>query len=656
MTVLAIDIETFSDVDITEVGVYRYVDSDNFKVLLFAYAFDEEDVDIIDLASGEELPARVTSALLDKTVTKTAFNAQFERVALNKYLGAKTYNWDCTMIKAWSLGMGGSLGSVGKVIGLDEDKQKLTTGKKLIKIFCTPRTIKKSDQLSLLPNTLRVLPSEMLEEWQMFKEYCIQDVVAERAIGSKLDRFKTIPAEQELYALDQLINDRGVLIDLDMAENAISIDLEQTEMFTEEFIRVTGLNNPNSLTELKKYIKEKTGRTVASITKKNTAELQKDFENYPGVLKALEIRERLSKTSISKYKKMIEVTCKDGRARGLLQFYGAGTGRWAGRLIQVQNLPQNHIKDLDTARYIVKHCDLDFLGMMYDNPSAILSQCIRPAIIPEPGYKFAVADFSAIEARVIAWFAGEQWRMDVFSSHGKIYEASAAQMFHVPIESIHKGSPLRQKGKVAELALGYQGAAGALVQMGALDMGIEEDELQGLVNQWRKANPKIVKFWYDVEAKVMEAIENRSVVKIMNNLKAIYKSGILFIELPSGRRIAYPKARLEEHDKFPGRQKIVFEGMNATTKQWGLVDTYGGKLVENIVQATARDCLAYSMLQVEKKGYKIVMHVHDEIIVEIERSRNELDNITSIMGQEIPWAKGLPLRADGYECNYYQKD
>ena len=656
MATLAIDIETYSDIDLSEDGVYKYVDSDNFKVLLFAYAFDDEDVDIIDLASGEELPERVTSALLDKKVIKTAFNAQFERVALNTYLGTKTENWECTMIKAWSLGIPGGLGNVGKVVGLDEDRQKMTIGKKLIKIFCNPRKLKKDNQVSMLPEELRVLPSEMPEEWEQFKLYCIRDVEVESSIRRKLDRFVTLDFEIELYALDQRINDRGVLIDLDMAENAIAIDTEQTDRLTRECKDATGLDNPNSLTELKKYIQEVTGKEVKSITKKNSEELLDKFENYDSVVTALEIRKKLSKTSISKYKKMIEVTCKDGRARGLLQFYGAGTGRWAGRLIQVQNLPQNHIKDLDTARNIVKTCDLEFLEMMYEDPSAILSQCIRPAIIPAPGKRFAVADFSAIEARVIAWMAGEQWRMDIFNSHGKIYEASAAQMFKVPIESIEKGSPLRQKGKIAELALGYQGAKGALIKMGALDMGLTEDELPDLVSQWRAANTKIVKFWYDTEAAVTKAIENKTTVKIKDNLKAIYKSGFLFLELPSGRRIAYVKPKLRDHDKFPGKQKIIFEGYSSTTHQWGESDTYGGKLVENIIQAIARDCLAYSMLQLDKAGYNIVMHVHDEVIIEIEEDKDDLEKICSIMGQEIPWAKGLPSRADGYYCSYYQKD
>ena len=657
MTVLSIDIETYSDVDLNANGVYKYVDSDNFRILLFAYAFDDEDVKCIDLEQGGGLPEKVVQALLNPDIIKTAFNAQFERVCLNKYLEAKTQNWDCTMIRAWSLGITGGLANVGQVVGLSEDKQKMDIGKKLIKIFCNPKPIKKDkNQLAMFAETERVLPSDMPEKWKTFKEYNIRDVEVERDIRKKLDRFETIEAEKELYALDQKINDRGVLIDLDMAENAISIDVEQTERLTRIYQEVTGLENPNSLTDIKKYIRTKTSKEVKSITKNNLDKLQEEFRNYPDIVTALEVRQALSKTSISKYKKMIESACRDSRVRGTLQFYGAGTGRWAGRLIQVQNLPQNHISDLDTARNVVKYGDLELLEITYDNPSDILSQCIRPTIIPSPGKKFIVSDFSAIEARVIAWFAGEKWRLDVFNSHGKIYEASASQMFHVPIEEITKGSELRQKGKVAELALGYQGSAGALRQMKALEMGLTEDELQPLVDKWRAANPNIKRLWYTVENKVMEAIKNRSTVRITDKITAIYRSGILFIELPSGRRIAYPKPRLIDHDKFEGKKKIVFEGMNSKTNKWGWVDTYGGKLVENIVQATARDCLAYSMLKLEKEGYKIVMHVHDEVIIEIEEGRDELKMVTDLMGQEIPWARGLPLRADGYECSYYQKD
>lgn len=653
---LAVDIETYSDINLAENGVYKYVDSYNFMILLFAYAFDDEDVAIVDLAKGEKLPEKVTSALLDKNVVKTAFNAQFERVCINKFFGIKTENWDCTMIKALSLGFPGSLDSVGKVIGIEPDQQKLMTGKNLIRIFSIPHKVKKDKQMSFLEDRIRILPEERPTEWEQFKEYCMRDVETERAIRNKLSRFKQIPEEQKLYELDQTINDRGVMIDLEMARNAIRIDTEQTKRLTDIYRETTSLENPNSLTDLKNYIKTRTGKIVRSITKTNLKDLQEKLKDYPDVVTALEIRQRLSKTSIAKYQKMLDITCKDKRARGLLQFYGAATGRWAGRLIQVQNLPQNHIKDLDTAREIVKSGDLDFLEMMYDNPSDILSQCIRPAIIPAPGYKFIVSDFSAIEARVIAWLAGEQWRLDVFKTHGKIYEASASQMFKVPTEQITKGSPLRQKGKVAELALGYQGAAGALIQMGALRMGLNEEELPDLVKQWRTANPKIVQFWYETEAAVMEAIANKSIVKIKDNLKAIYKSGFLFLELPSGRRLAYVKPKIMDHDKFPGKQKIVYQQINPTTYQWEDTDTYGGKLVENIVQATARDCLAHSMLKLDRAGYKIVMHVHDEVVIEIEEDRDELKIITDLMGQEIPWAKGLPLRADGYECQYYMKD
>lgn len=657
MTQLAIDIESFSDVNLMQNGVYKYVDSPNFKILLLAYAFNDEEVEVIDLASGEELPERVTSALLNRDITKTAFNAQFERVALNKHIGGKTENWDCTMVKAWSLGINGNLAVVGQVVGLDEDKQKLAIGKKLIKMFCTPKTIRKNkNQISMLNESVRTLPADSPEDWEKFIGYCKRDVEVERDVRKKLEKFKDIQMEKDLYVLDQKINDRGVLIDLEMAQNAIDIDTEQTNRLTKIFQAETGLENPNSIAEIKKLIKLKTGDIVSSITKGNLEQLKEEYKEDNQILTALEIREKLSKTSISKYKKMIDVTCNDGRAKGLLQFYGAGTGRWAGRLIQVQNLPQNHISDLGTAREIVKNGDLELLEMMYDNPSDILSQCIRPAIIPGPGNKFIVSDFSAIEARVIAWMAGEDWRLEVFKTHGKIYEASASQMFNVPLEEIDKGSPLRQKGKVAELALGYQGSVGALKQMGALNMGIEENELQGLVNQWRSSNPNIVKLWYETESKVKEAIANRSTVRINKYIKAFYRSGILFIELPSGRCIAYPKPKIEDHDKFPGRMKITFEGRNSTTRQWGSVDTYGGKLVENIVQATARDCLAYAMLKLDKKGYDLVMHVHDEIVAEVDKESTDLDKVNSIMGEEIPWAKGLPLNADGYECDYYMKD
>ena len=656
MTLLAIDIECFSDIPITD-GVYKYVDTKEFKILLFAYAFNDDPVEIIDLASGEELPEKVVSALTNNEITKTAFNAQFERVCIDKYFKIETYNWDCTMILAWSLGISGGLELVGQVLKLDEDKKKLAIGKKLIKLFCLPRPIKKGNQTTLLKQSLRVLPEDSPAEWEQFKGYCIRDVEAERGIRDYLAEISDLSLQDEidLYRLDQKINSRGVKIDLDMASAAMAIDNTQTQRMTEEFIEMTGLENPNSLAALKAYIKTKTGKEVKSITKDNIKQLLTDFKDHQEIVGALEIRQQLSKTSVAKYKKMVDVTCADGRAKGLLQFYGAGTGRWAGRLIQVQNLPQNHLSDLAVARQIIKTGDLEFLGMMYDSPSAILSQCIRTTIIPEIGHKFIVSDFSAIEARVIAWMAGEKWRLNVFGTHGKIYEASASQMFNVPLEEIDKGHPLRQKGKVAELALGYQGSVGALKQMGALDMGLTEEELQPLVNQWRATNSKIVRFWYQVEGAAIQAIENRSTVRLGSYLKFIYKNDFLFIELPSKRRIAYAWPKLVEDERF-NKMKIVFEARDSVTKRWGYVDTYGGKLVENIVQATARDCLAYSMLKLDEKGYDLVMHVHDEVVIEIDSLKNELVQVTDLMGEDIPWAPGLPLRADGFECDFYMKD
>ncbi len=655
-TVLAIDIETYSDINLSDNGVYKYTDTPNFEILLFAYAFDDGPVQIVDLAQGEKLPEKVLQALLDKNVIKTAFNAQFERVCINKYFGIQTENWECTMIKAWSLGITGGLESVGQVIGLERDMQKLMTGKNLIRLFSIPRKITDPNQISILKKRTRLYPHDRPKEWEQFKTYCIQDVETERAVRDKLSRFPMSETEKQLYALDQKINDKGVMIDLDMAENAIAIDTEQTDRLTKIFQETTGLENPNSLTDIKAYIKEHVGKVVRSITKDNLDELKDKLEDYPDIVTVLDIRQRLSRTSISKYKKMIDIACHDHRARGLLQFYGASrTGRWAGRLIQVQNLPQNHIKDLDTAREIIKQGDLELLQMLYDDPSDILSQCIRTAIIPAPGKKFIVSDFSAIEARVIAWMAGEQWRLDVFKSHGKIYEASASQMFKVPIEEIHKGSPLRQKGKIAELALGYGGAERALTKMGALNMGLTKEELPELVKQWRTANPQIVQLWHETENKVIEAILARTTVKIKNNLTAIYQNGILFIALPSGRKLAYPKPRVVDHDRFPGKQKIIFQELGPDG-QWVEVETYGGRLVENIVQATARDCLAHSMLKLDQTGYEIVMHVHDEVVIEIDKNRDELKNVTDLMSEDIPWAPGLPMRAAGFECEYYQKD
>lgn len=654
---LNVDIETYSDVSLSDCGVYKYVESPAFKILLFAYAFDDEPVEVIDLANGEQLPERVAAALTTHRIVKTAFNAQFERVCINKHFGFNSVNWDCTQVLAARLGFTGSLETVGIAVGIDQDKQKLFTGKNLIRLFCIDRKVSNEGPLFKSGKAKKVYTREdKPEEWEQFKLYCAQDVEAERSIRAKLEKFLVIPdAEKKLYQLDQKINDTGILIDTNMVRSAIAIDQEQANKLTAEFQAITGLENPNSLVDIKAFIKSRTGKTISSITKKNHDELLERFKDYPDVIRILEIRQRLSKTSIAKYQKMLDVACTDNRARGILQFYGAArTGRWAGRKIQPQNLPQNHLDDLDTAREVIKTGDLELMEMLYENPSDILSQCIRTAIIPAPGKKFIVADFSAIEARIIAWLAGEKWRIEVFSTHGKIYEASASQMFKVPIEQITKGSPLRQKGKVAELACGYGGGVGALKRMGAGDLS--DDELKTIITQWRLANPKIVEFWNTTQNAVMEAITERSTVTINKNLKAIYQSGILFIELPSGRRLAYVKPKVVDDARFPGAKKITFQAVNETTWQWDEQDTYGGKLVENIVQAVARDCLAHAMLTLDSMDYQIVMHVHDEVVIEIDEDSNELKTVCELMSQEIPWAPGLPLRADGYECQYYQKD
>lgn len=645
METLAIDIETYSDIDLGSCGVYKYVDSAEFKILLFAYAFGDEEVQIIDLEHGERLPTRVVNALANKEVIKTAFNAQFERVCINKHFGIKTENWDCTMVKALSLGLPASLEKVGQVLGLEE--QKLADGKRLINKFSKPSKKAEITSMSLFDTED--------PDWELFKKYCIRDVEVEREVRQKLSRFELLEVEKKLYALDQVINDRGVLLDVELIKNAIAIDTEQNAILTKTFQEGTGLANPRSLTDIKNLIRYRTGKHVPSITKSNIKKLQDKFKEYEDISIALEVREQLSRTSIAKYQKMLDVACSDNRARGLMFFYGARTGRWAGRLLQPQNLPGGGIKDLDTALECVRYGDLELLEMLYDSPADVLSNCLRPAIIPARGKKFIIVDFSAIEARVLAWLAGEEWRIEVFKTHGKIYEASASAMFNVPIEQIDKGSPLRQKGKIAELALGYQGSVGALKQMGALEMGLTEEELPELVAQWRQSNRQIVRFWYDTDRAAKKAIRERTTVNIRSNLKAIYQSGFLFIELPSGRRLAYPKPRLRPHHNWEG-EKITFEGENSTTRRWEEIDTYGGKLVENIVQATARDCLAYSMLALEEAGYKIVMHVHDEVVIEIDKDRDALEEVAEIMGRELPWAKGLPLRGDGFESMYYLKD
>ncbi len=652
MRTLSIDIETYSDLDIKKVGVYRYVDSANFEILLFAYAFDNEEVKVIDLVNDEELPKEVIEALNDNKVIKSAFNANFERTAISKFLNInlKPNEWSCTMIKALTLGLPGSLDSVSKALKFNEDKQKMKEGKALIQYFCKPCKATKVNK-----GRTRNLPIHDMEKWNKFKEYCKQDVVVEREIRNKLSKYKTTEREIKLWYLDQRINDTGIKVDTELIENAIECDKRYTEKLTKEAIKITGLNNPNSLAQLKKWLSDKVGFEITSLTKESIPEILKQVDDE-NVVRTLELRKLMSKTSIKKYEAMKLAKGNDNRVRGLLQFYGANrTGRWAGRLVQVQNLPQNHIEDLDLARNLLKEGDFDLIELLYDSVPDVLSQLIRTAFIPSEGHRFIVSDFSAIEARVIAWLAGEKWRLDVFNSHGKIYEASASQMFKVPIESIKKGDPLRQKGKISELALGYGGSIGALTSMGAIKMGLDEDELQPLVTTWRNANPNITKFWWDVDKAAKKAIKDRTIVKLQHGIKFIYNPGVLFIELPSGRRLSYLRPKIEPHTTFSG-DKITYEGMEQTSKQWKRIDTYGPKLVENIVQATARDCLREAMFNVTDAGYSIVMHVHDELVIDVDKKGGSLEEVNIIMGKEISWAKGLPLKADGYECDYYKKD
>lgn len=652
MTTLHLDIESYCDLSLPDVGVYKYASHPSFKILLLAYAVDDGPVEILDLANGDEIMC-LKSMIMDTTVRKAAHNAQFERVCLGAHFGTRLQakNWECTMIKAMSLGLPASLDNASKALGFPEDKQKLTTGKNLIRLFCLPR--KPSEANGYLAC---FLPDDRPEEWEQFKTYCIQDVEVERNIDKALDRYITIPEEQTLWEMDQFINDRGVGLDRSFAAAAIKIDTEYQEHLVKRYKDVTGLDNPKSVAQLKIWLNDKLGIDVPKITKETMPELIKAAKEkgVPEAVEALRIRQETAKTSTTKYQKMLDVIMDDDRARGLLQFYGASTGRWAGRLIQVQNLPQNHISDLDTARRIVASGDLDTLEMVYDKVPNVLSQLIRTAFVPTKGYKFVVADFSAIEARVIAWLAGEQWRMDVFNSHGKIYEASASQMFKVPIEDVTKGSSLRQKGKVSELALGYQGGSGALISMGALKMGLEEDELPELVDQWRRSNPNIVKLWKDCEDAAKESIDNKSVVQLQKGVRFITDSSYLFIQLPSGRKLAYREPSIEP-SKFGS--KITFKGVNQTTNKWETKETYGGKLVENIVQAIARDCLAVAMMRLEEACYRIVMHVHDEVVLEVPiKDTGALKTVSTIMSRPISWAEGLPLRADAYETPYYCKD
>ena len=642
--ILEMDIETFSDVDLIKCGVYAYADSPAFEVLLFAYSFDGGETRVIDLAQGEELPGEVAEAVFDGSVVKTAFNANFERTCLSKHFGRylPPDSWHCSAVQAAVLALPRSLEDVGAVLGLDE--QKMREGKELIRYFCVPCKPTKANG-----GRRRNLPCHAPEKWELFKAYCMRDVDVEKAIRRKLYKFPIPEGEMELYRLDQRINDRGVLVDMGLVRQAVVCERLHKEVVTRRAYELTGLENPNSVAQLKGWLGEN-GVEAESLSKKAVSEMIGESDGE--VEELLRLRLLMAKTSVKKYEAMERSVCLDGRVHGLLQFYGANrTGRWAGRLVQVQNLPQNHLQDLGLARSLVKEGRFEDVEMLYDSTPGVLSELIRTAFVPEPGCRFVVADFSAIEARVLAWLAGERWRLEVFSSHGKIYEASASAMFHVPIEEVTKGSTLRQKGKIAELGLGYGGAAGALVSMGALDMGLSEDDLPSLVAAWRRANPHITQFWWDVDKAAVEAVTKRAKTRA-GRIGFEYRSGILFVMLPSGRKLAYVKPRMAVN-KF-GREGLTYEGI-LENKKWGRIETYGPKLVENIVQGTARDLLAEAMLRVEKRGYPIVMHCHDEIIAEVPEGMGSVEEMCEVMAVRPVWAEGLPLRADGYECPFYQK-
>jgi DNA polymerase len=645
--ILSIDIETYSSNDLVKSGVFKYVDSPDFEILLFAYAFGDEPVMLVDLKRGEQLPERVKSALLSKKYTKTAFNAQFEITCIQKYfkVDLDISQWSCTALMASELGLPQSLKNVAKVLHLDE--QKDSRGKRLIDYFCKP-----CKPTATNGERTRNLPEHRPEDWQVFCDYCKQDVEVERSIRNKIKAFPIADSEQKLWELDQRINARGVRIDGNFVNNAISYDEKARADFKAEAVRITGLENPNSLSQLKAWLGEKTGCEYKSLAKADIEEILKNTDDEE-VKRVIEIRKALGKTSNAKYTALRNSACDDGRVRGMLQFYGANrTGRWAGRIVQPQNLPQNHLKNIADVRELVADGDYNFFSCLYD-VSQTLSELIRTAFVPSVGRRFIVSDFSAIEARVLSYLADEKWRIEVFKNNGDIYCASASQMFGVPVVKHGVNGHLRQKGKIAELALGYGGSVGALVSMGALKMGIPENELDGIVQAWRNSNPRITEFWKTVENATISAIKGMP-CEIQGSIGFYRKSGILFVRLPSGRSIAYAQPAIGVN-RF-GRDCVTYMGMNQTSKKWECVETFGGKLVENIVQAFARDCLAVSMQRLEEKGYEINFTVHDEVILDVPNNKGSLEEVTNIMGQPIEWAKGLLLRADGYECDFYMKD
>lgn len=640
---ISIDLETYSSVDLGKSGVYKYAESEDFEILLFAYSLNDEKVQVIDLASGEIIPKEILSALSDKSIEKWAFNANFERVCLSRFLGKRLNpkGWYCTMIWSAYLGLPLSLEKVGEVLKLD--KQKMNEGKALIRYFSIPCKPTKTNSMRT-----RNLPHHDLEKWSTFKEYNQRDVETEMAIKKKISAFPILKSEWENYWVDQNINDRGILIDEVLVDSAIKFDEILRDENMDRAIELTGLENPNSPLQLREWLNKK-GLEIDSLAKKDVESALKNAEG--DIKEVLELRQELSKSSVRKYDAMKNVKGKDNRARGLIQFYGANrTGRYSGRLIQVQNLRRNNLKDLDLARSLVKNRDYETMEILYESPSDILSQLIRTAFIAKEGTRFIISDFSAIEARVLAWLAGEQWVLDAFENGEDIYCRTASRMFGVPVEKHGVNGHLRQKGKIATLACGYQGALGALKAMGGIEMGLSEDELQSIVDSWREANPNIVSLWWDIDSVVKRVVKTRS-KEGYKNLVISYEKGILFIELPSKRRLAYPKAKIEMN-RFGG-ESVVYEGVVVGNK-WDKIESYGGKFVENIVQAIARDILAETMMRLEEKGFNIVMHIHDEVVIESDSS--SIEEVNQIMSLLPSWAPGLILDADGFESEFYKKD
>lgn len=647
--VLSIDLETYSDVDLPNCGVYRFIEGD-FHILLFAYAFDDEETKCIDMACGEQLPAEVVDAIHNENIIKSAWNAQFERICLSKYFGTQLSPdaWQCTMVWAASLSLPLKLATAAQALKTAE--QKDAVGERLIRYFSLPCKPTKANG-----GRTRNLPEHAPDDWKLFKSYCVQDVNTERDIRRRLEKFPLLPQEWDFYHMDQRINDRGILIDKELVQQAIICNMAMSEEMTKRAYALTGLENPNSVSQLKSWLEER-GIEVDSLGKKNVASLITDLDRHSAdgeALDMMKLRLQMAKSSVKKYQAAERYICADGRAHGLFQFSGANrTQRWAGRGIQLQNLPQNHISTLDEARELVKMGCFDMIEALYGNTPDILSQLIRTMLIPKDGCEFIVADFSAIEAHVLAWLAGEQWRLDAFQRGEDIYCASASQMFGVPVVKHGINGELRQKGKVAELACGYGGGAGALISMGALDMGLKEDELPDIISSWRDANPEIVKFWYAIEKAAIETVKDHT-DKTVGRIGFQFSANTLWIVLPSGRRLAYIKPKLQPN-RF-GRMALTFEGLGANNK-WTRDETYSGKLTENITQATARDLLAEAMKRIENAGLDIVGHVHDEVILEVPKGSITVDEVCNIMNVKPQWADGLCLASAGYCGPYYFKD